>query len=256
MLEKILESKPHLSTKPFEKKIFMIYGPAGVGKSTFFSKFKNHLFLNTDPGLEFLKVRNIPIGSWKDFVKIVDELVEKRKDPLFKNVIIVIDLIDGVYSLCRKSILKRYGLSHETDTPYGKTFDIIKTEFQTVLAKLAAFYGIGFISHSREIEIKSRITSISKTQPTISGGAGKFVEGMCDFIGFCETSMTKEEKALGKRYITFTPTENLTAKDRAGLFPEKMPLDFNVVSNTYEKNFNKKFLETSSDKKKKIMKKK
>ena len=243
LLDKVMSVAPRISPSPFEKKKFLIYGPAGVGKSTFFSKFDNHLFLNTDPGLEFIAARNIPLDSWKDFKKTVDDLVDKAKsnDPAYKNLIVVIDLIDGVQALCRKAILSKYGLSHESDTAFGKTFDMVKTEFQTTIGRLAAWYGIGFISHSKDIEIKGRIDKLSKVVPTISGGAGKFVEGMCDFIGYCEMSTTKEEKALGDRYITFKPAEDLTAKDRAGLFPTKMPLDFDVVYDTYKVNFGKKF---------------
>lgn len=245
-LDDVMNTPPRISITPFEKKKFLIYGPAGVGKSTFFSKFKNHLFLNTDPGLEFLKVRSKSIESWKQFQKIVEELTVSSKEPAYKNLIVVLDLIDGLYTLCRKSVLTKYGLAHESDTPYGKTFDIVKTEFQSTISKLAANYGIGFISHSKETELKSRITTISKIHPTISGGAAKFIEGICDFIGYCETSTTKEEKQLGSRYITFTPNENLTAKDRAGLFPEKMPLDFDTVYNTYNKGFQAQYVQGKS----------
>lgn len=254
ILEKVMNTKPHISVTPFEKKKFLIYGPAGVGKSTFFSKFKNHLFLNTDPGIDFIKVRNIPITSWKQFKKLVEELVSyqapdsKFYDHRYDNMIIVLDLIDGLQALCRKSILNKYGLAHESDTPYGKTFDMVKSEFQTVIGSLAAVYGIGFISHAKDIEIKGRIDKLSKVVPTISGGAGKFVEGLCDFIGYCEVSTTKEEKALGPRYITFQPQEDLTAKNRGNLFPNKMPLDFDVVYDTYQKNFSKNFMSDSPSK--------
>lgn len=247
LLEEVMNTEPHISITPFEKKKFLIYGPAGVGKSTFFSKFKKHLFLNTDPGIDFIKTKNIPITSWKMFKKIVEELVAYQTpgsstyDKKYDNMIIVLDLIDGLQALCRKSILSKYGLSHESDTPYGKTFDMVKSEFQTTIASLAAVYGVGFISHAKDIEIKGRIDKLSKIVPTISGGAGKFVEGLCDFIGYCEVSTTKEEKALGSRYITFQPQEDLTAKDRGGVFPNKMPLDFDVVYETYQKNFEKKF---------------
>lgn len=237
LLEDVMSKVPEVSPGPFEKKKILIYGAPGVGKSTLFSKFANHLFLNTDPGLSFLKVRNIPIDSWKKFVKTVDELVLKSSESKYKDLIVVLDIIDGIYSLCRKSVLQRYGLAHESDTPYGKTYDIVKQEFQTTLSKLAAHFGIGFISHSKDVEIKSRITSITKTLPTISGGAFEYLKGICDFIGYCEASTTKEEKALGERYITFTITENLMAKDRAGIFPEKMPLDFKTIYETYQKNY-------------------
>lgn len=251
LLNDVMNQEPHISVSPFEKKKFLIYGPAGVGKSTFFSKFKKHLFLNTDPGIDFIKTRNIPITSWKMFKKIVEELVayqtpgSKTYDPKYDNMIIVLDLIDGLQALCRKSILNKYGLSHESDTPYGKTFDMVKSEFQTTIASLAAVYGIGFISHAKDIEIKGRIDKLSKIVPTISGGAGKFVEGLCDFIGYCEVSTTKEEKALGPRYITFQPQEDLTAKNRGDVFPDKMPLDFDVVYETYQRNFRKNFGSTS-----------
>lgn len=260
-LDKVMSSEPKISPAPFEKKKFLIYGPAGVGKSTFFSKFKNHLFLNTDPGLEFIKTRNIPITSWKQFKKLVEELVAKQTiggphyDKAYDNMIVVIDLIDGVQALCRKSILNKYGLAHESDTPYGKTFDMVKSEFQTVIGSLAAVYGVGFISHAKDIEIKGRFDKLSKIVPTISGGAGRFVEGMCDFIGYCEMSTTKEEKALGDRYITFKPAEDLTAKDRAGVFPNKMPLDFDVVFNTYQTNFEEKYNSAASSKGSKVVKK-
>lgn len=246
-LDNVVNSIPKISTTPFEKKKFLIYGDAGLGKSSFFAKFNNHLFLNTDPGLEFIKTRNIPITSFKKFKDIIKELIDKQTkgsstyNEKYNNMIIVIDLIDGIQMLCRKSILNKYGLAHESDTPYGKTFDMVRSEFQSVLAPLAALYGIGFISHAKDIEIKGRFDKLAKRVPTISGGAGKFVEGMCDFIGYCEMSTTKEEKLLGDRYITFQPKEDLTAKDRANLFPNKLPLDFDVVYETYQTNFAKKY---------------
>lgn len=250
-IESIFDKEPTISVSPFEKKKFLIYGPAGVGKSTFFSKFKKHIFLNTDPGLDFIKVRNMPIVSWKSFKKTAEQLIAFQTpggaeyDKKFDNSIIVIDLIDGLWTLCRKAVLTQAGYSHESDGEWGKGHDLVKKEFQTQIASLAAVYGVGFISHDKNIEIKGRLSRISKTVPSITGNVGKFIEGLCDFIGYCEVSSTKAEKELGDRYITFRPTEELTAKDRAGLFPEKMPLDFDVVYSTYQKNFGRKYNSSS-----------
>lgn len=245
LVTKVMSKEPAFDNVTFSKMKFLIYGPAGVGKSTFFSKFNNHLFLNTDPGLALIKTRHIPIVSWKDFKKIVEELVSYQNpqsdkyDSKYDDIIIVLDLIDGLRDLCRKSVLARMGWAHESEGDYGKGHDMVLHEFKTVISNLCAYYGVGFISHSKDIQIRGRIDRLSKVVPSISGKVGNFIEGLCDFIGYCDVSTTKSEKELGERYITFLPVEDLTAKNRGGVFPEKLPLDFFVVRDTFNTNVKK-----------------
>lgn len=238
-LKSILKSTPTLVKKPFEKLKIFIHGPAGVGKSTLFSKFDNHLFLNTDQGLDFLKVRKIPIESWKTFKTIANDLIKNHGRKEYNNLFIVIDLIEGLYLLCRKYVLALHGLSHESDAGYGKGHDLVKMEFRTIISSLAVLYGMGFISHSREVTIKSRLSEITKIQTMLPTEISKFIEGLCDYVGYCEFSLTKEEKKLGKRYITFNGNENLLAKTRSNekdSFPDKMSLDLDVIKKCYDAN--------------------
>lgn len=233
----VLPTKQTLEGARFSQLKWLVYGPPGIGKSTFFSKATDGarapLFLNTDPGLRFIKTIKHPITSWSQFSSVVDTLVNK---PTAHYSIVVLDTVDILFRMCRKFVCDRENINHVSELEYGKGSDMVRDQFELQIAKLALLdqhgTGLAFISHSKDVEVRGRAIRTSKIVPTMQNAAYGIVAPLCDVIGYAGFTVTKADEAnpdgIG-RVVHFNPDETHEAKDRTGMLPEKCKLDFNVV---------------------------
>lgn len=232
-----LPTKPVLRGAKFNQLKWMVYGASGIGKSTFFSKMADGdrlpIFLATDPGHSFMKVISMPIYSWKNFSDAVDTLVAKPS-PVYS--IVVLDTVDILFRMCRKYVCEREGINHVSELEWGKGTDMVRDLFELQIAKLALLdrhgIGLGFISHSKDVEVRGRAIRTSKVMPTLQNAAYGIVAPLCDVIGMAGFKVTKADAANPdglERIIQFAPDETVDAKDRTGLLPAACKLDFDVI---------------------------
>ena len=221
----------------FSQLKFLVYGCPGIGKSTFFSKAvdgdRSPLFLQTDPGLRFIKAYKQPILSWGSFTQAVDALVNK---PSNRYSMVVLDTVDILFRMCRKFVCDREGINHVSELEWGKGGDMVRDQFDLQIAKLSLLdqsgTGLAFISHSKDVEVRGRAVKTSKVVPTMMNGAYAAIAPLCDVIGYAGFSVekvTKENPDGIGRVIHFAPDETYDAKDRTGMLPAKCALDFDVV---------------------------
>lgn len=199
----------------------LLYGPGKFGKSTLASQIdpEHTLFLATEAGLGGLEVFAQPIGSWEDFRKAGAELAE-RKHPFTT---LVIDTIDVLHKMCSDFVCASLGIKHPSDLEYGKGWAAVNDEFQLRIGKLCALgYGVWFISHSTQKEIKSRVGSITKTTWTISGKSGEWLEGFVDYILLGAFIQGDDDQDV--RVLRTKATETYEAGGRRPL-PDPLPLD-------------------------------
>lgn len=221
---------------------WLLYGPPGIGKSTFFSKAvdgaRKPLFLFTDPGLRFIKAYKKPVMSWRDFKKIVEESIVAANPRIYSMV--VLDTIDLLFRMCRKDVCAKKNISHVSDLEWGKGYDLVRDEFEQVVALLARWCddhetGLAFISHAKDIEIRGRTVKTNKIVPTLPKQGSDIILPLCDIIAYAGYTTEKADNAgeLG-RVVMFEPDETVEAKDRTGLLPSKCKLDFDVVKECLE----------------------
>lgn len=232
-----LPTKQTLEGSKFSQLKWLIYGPPGIGKSTFFSKAideeRKPLFLNTDPGLRFIKAIKQPISSWSQFTNVVDTLVAK---PSGLYSIVVLDTVDILFRMCRKFVCDREGINHVSELEWGKGTDLVRDQFELAITKLALLdqhgTGLAFISHSKDVEVRGRAIRTSKIMPTMQNAAYGIIAPLCDVIGYAGFTVTKADESnpdgIG-RVVHWNPDETHEAKDRTGMLPEKCKLDFDVV---------------------------
>jgi hypothetical protein len=98
-LEKVTvgrKSKPHL---------ILVYGPDGVGKTSFGAGAPNPIFLGTEDGTDFLDVARFPSpANWLDVIESIKELISKEHQ--FKT--LVIDSLDWLEPLLWRQICEDY----------------------------------------------------------------------------------------------------------------------------------------------------
>lgn len=180
------------------KKIY-IYGAPFSGKSYLANEFPDPLFLSTDGNYT-----NLPKGipphvdikdvvtvdgritrrtyAWEVFKEVLVELEKKQND--FET--IVLDLVEDVYESCRQYMFNKLNIQHESDSGYGKGWDMIKTEFLTQMKKLMTldYENIILISHedvSKDLTKKSG-DKITMVKPIVGDKIANKLAGMTDIV--------------------------------------------------------------------------
>lgn len=200
----------------------LLYGMPKVGKSTLAASLDpdHTLFLATEPGLGGLETFQQPIASWADFGRTCKELSEEEHD----YTMVVIDTLENLVLFCRDATMKELGVNHPSDLEWGKGWDAVTGKFKMGVSFLASLgMGVWFVDHAKDVEIKQRVGTITKTMPTTTGKPRDFILGFVDHILFA----TVEHSDDGPLHVVRTkPSENWEAGTRikAGL-PDPLPMD-------------------------------
>jgi hypothetical protein len=216
------------SLDPSKAKI-MLYGMPKIGKTTFASQWDdNTLLIAAEPGYGGIEAFVQPVITWEEFRAVGAALAQGEHE--FTTV--VIDTTDELFRMCQDYVQREHGFKHPSDLDYGKGWSILADEFRLRVGKLAGLgYGVIFISHAKDEEVKQRVGTINRAVPTLSGQAGKFLTGFVDLILFA----TMETDADGEhRVVRTAPSENWSAGGRVTL-PDPLPLDATVVREALEK---------------------
>ena len=93
----------------------VVYGPEGIGKSTFASQFPDPLFIDTEGSTKKLGVNRYPKPtSWEMLNNEVRDVITSKNCKT-----LVIDTIDWAEQLCLRSICDRYQKKGIEDFGYG-----------------------------------------------------------------------------------------------------------------------------------------
>lgn len=211
----------------------LIYGPPGIGKSTFADGFDDTLFADCEGGLKWLDSPNrVPIDSWRTFKTLVDDLaagkpIKCADGKMLKPKHVTTDTVDILWILCTQYICKKHGFEHPADESFGKGFQVLRYEFQSVLAKLNVHQSLGkiYISHSKVMEQRGRGNATTKKiVPSIPGSACAVILPMVDIIAYAGQDIV-DNTIMSDRALLTHPQEDLEAKDRTGRLPRLLPLD-------------------------------
>lgn len=224
------------------KKNVWIYGEPFTGKTTLASKFPNVLMLNTDGNYKYVDSPVLPLVdekvaegnltkvkafAWETFKKATNELSNKSGNT-FET--IVVDLVEDLYESCRTYIFNREGIKHESDSGFGKGWDMVKTEFLSEIRRFMNLdYNIVLISHedsSKDITRKSgdKLTSV---KPNINDKVANKLAGMVDIV--CRT-FVDENKYL----ISFKTDEVVFGGGRIKIEAKEIKNDYDTfIKNVY-----------------------
>lgn len=225
------ETKTTPTTDP-NKLTYLIYGPSGIGKTTFCSKLDAALFLDTEKGSKLQNVYSVPIPDWSTFQKVIDEITTRKHQ--FKN--IIIDTVGKLVTYCTRHCCDKYGITHPSEAEWGKGWDLIKKEFDYPINRLQhSGFGVWFVSHENVRLIKNPLgNDYDFTETDLPNFLKKAIQSLCDYTFFCVIEQQHEKDQNGKiigiktsRIIKTKPAKNYLAKDRTvnSPLPETLPLD-------------------------------
>ncbi len=200
----------------------LLHGPPKIGKSTIANSFPNAMFVAAEEGLKFLEAYKVGIKKWEDFMELRQKIQKEKHS--FKT--IVIDTASALFKLCEDYVCRKHNIEHPSDEEWGKGWSFLRDSFQKEISPLASpdtkgriRYGLLFLGHSKEVEVKGRVTKTKRTVCDLSGTARKVLLPMVDCIGYCGFSSDKYGEPTKKRIVIFAPSETIEAGDRTGKLP-------------------------------------
>lgn len=228
--------------QPNKRKIWL-YGAAFSGKTTMLDQAPTPLNLNTDGNIEFVTMPYIHIKdqvtvegrqtkrkfAWEVFKETIAELEKNQNE--FKT--IIVDLLEDTREMCRIYKYDEMGIQHESDSGFGKGWDIIKTEYLSTIRRLfnLDYENIVVVSHediSKDITKKNG-QNITRISPNIQDAIANKVAGMVDIVA---RVLVEDD---GSRTLNFKSNEVIFGGGRLkGIKETSIPLDWNELMKVYE----------------------
>jgi hypothetical protein len=169
--------------KRLEEVNWVLYGDAGIGKTSLAAMFPSAYFLFFEPGGKGLRLNKSECYLWTEFRADVSLLCGREGRP-FQTV--VFDIVDTAYDRCFEYVCKRDGMQHPNDKGWGEGWKAIRKEFESQILRLsAAGKSLVFLSHADDKRFQTRSgREYQKIVPSMGGQAWDFIGGFCDVIGF------------------------------------------------------------------------
>ena len=208
----------------FKHQRFGMLGLAGIGKSEFWAQDEQALFLNTEGGLNALKVFEIPIRSWQDIRDSYSALKASVDKGEFPYSVIVIDTIDRLIDYAQEEVVnrtkefyKKIEINSIGDVPNGAGWFKQKEMVMGFLSRLELLpCAIAYIAHLDVKRIKETTGEYDKATISVGGSLGD------DLLAFTDHTMHIESHRIGDRIqrVVYTiPTQSREAKSRGGMIP-------------------------------------
>ncbi len=233
---------------PCAKKV-LIYGPEGIGKSTFASRFPAPLFIDTEGSTKEMDVSRTPVpSSWEMLLEQVAYV--KQHADICRT--LVIDTLDWAEQMCVKSICDKHGKSGIEDFGYGNGYVYAKEEFGKLLNRLEEVVrgGIHIVvtAHAQmrkfeqpdemgsydRWELKLGKKTTSQTSPLVKEWADMVLFANYKTFSVAVDDKGKKYKAQGGARVMYTSHHPCwDAKNRYGL-PDEMPFEYSGIASIIE----------------------
>ena len=245
VLNMALPSINRVEVEKTSKKKIWIYGQPYSGKTTFADQAPTPLNLNTDGNVKYVTMPRLAIKdevttegrhikrkfAWEIFKEAILDL-EKGSD--FET--IVVDLLEDTYEHCRLYVFDKNNIEHESDSGYGKGWDLVRTEYLSTIKRLLNLdYNIILISHedtSEDLTKKSgdKITSI---KPNLNKKVSNKIAGMVDLVARLVVDGDK-------RTLNFKSDEVVFGGGRLqGVKTTEIPLSWDALCEVYDEAIGK-----------------
>ena len=220
----------------------VLYGPEGIGKSTFASHFPNPVFIDTEGGTKRLNVARLPQPtSW---AMLLDEVAEVRKGSIPCGTL-VIDTADWAERLCIQAVCAKAKVNGIEDFGYGKGYTYVKEEFGKLLDALEevlqAGHNVVVLAHAAitKFEQPDAVGNYDRWSMKTSKQVAPLLREWCDMLLFANYKTVVEKvgdgknaksKASGGRRVLYTAHHPCwDAKNRFDL-PEEVPFDYASIA--------------------------
>ena len=227
----------------------VVYGPEGIGKTTFASQFPCPVFIDTEGSTRTMDVmRTDKPQSW---AQLMGQVQYFRENPEVCGTL-VIDTADWAEQLCMAAICGKYGTKGIEDFGYGKGYVYLREEFGKLLNELSALTekGVNAVvtahARMRKFEQPDELGAYDRWELKLDKNTAPLVKEWADMVLFANYKTTVvnvdgqgaakgRNKVQGGRRVMYTSHNPCwDAKNRHGL-PEELPFEFGAIAHVLEK---------------------
>lgn len=232
-------SKGPKSNKPVK---CVVYGPEGIGKSTFAAAFPDPLFIDTEGSTDLMDVKRFDRApNWPTLLLQVQAV--KQNPNVCRT--LVLDTADWAERMCEDLVCRRGNQESIEGFGYGKGYTMVKEEFAKMLDLLTDVNGLGIniviTAHAiiRKFEKPEEMGAFDRYELKAGNKAGNQIAAilkewadMVLFANYMETvvDVDGKKKVQGGRRVMYTqhaPTWD--AKNRYGL-AMMLPFEFQQIA--------------------------
>lgn len=233
---------------PCAKKV-VIYGPEGIGKSTFAAQFPDPVFIDTEGSTKDMDVARFEKpSSWPMLMEQVRYV--KANPSICKT--LIIDTADWAEQMCVADVCARYGKRGVEDFGYGNGYVYAKEEFGRFLNALEevveASINVVLTAHAQlrkfeqpdelgaydRWEMKLGKKTSSQTTPLVKEWADMVLFANYKTWTIATDDKGKKHKAQGGARVMYTAHHPCwDAKNRYGL-PDEVPFEYDQIRHIIE----------------------
>ncbi len=216
-----------------------VYGPEGIGKSTFASQFPDPLFIDTEGSTKHMDVARLPRPS--SWTMLIEQVKYVKNNPNICKTL-VIDTADWAELLCIDDICARFKKGGIEEFGYGKGYVYLAEEFGRLLNLLEDLIETGInvvlTAHAqmRKFEQPDEMGAYDRWELKLQKKTAPMVKEWADIVLFAnyktyvvKTDDNKNKAQGGKRVMYTSHHPCWDAKNRHNL-PEELPLDYNQIA--------------------------
>lgn len=232
-----------IQNKPLK---IVVYGPEGIGKTTFASRFPDPLFIDTEGSTARMDVARTETPS--SLAMLTAQLTEIRDTPPAGFRTLVLDTIDWAERLCIRTVCEKAGKSGIEDFGYGKGYSYVFEEMGRIMTLLdeIAERGMNIVINAhaavRKFEQPDEMGAYDRWELKLINSARcnscAMVKEWADMVLFATYKTYavavdkegKKNKARGGERVMYTAHDPCwDAKNRFGLAPV-LPFDFAQIA--------------------------
>lgn len=227
-----------------------IYGPEGIGKSTFASKFPDPVFIDTEGSTKDMDVARLPVPS--SWTMLLEEVRYVISNPNICKTLII-DTADWAEQMCITAVCDKYQKTGIEEFGYGKGYTYVQEEFGKLLNLLSDVIekGVNVVltAHAkmRKFEQPDEMGAYDRWEMKLSKQVAPIVKEWADMVLFAnyktivvnvdgQGAAKGKNKAQGGKRVMYTTHHNCwDAKNRYGL-EDEVPFDFAAIAHIFQLN--------------------
>lgn len=233
---------------PTAKKV-VIYGPEGIGKSTFASRFPEPVFIDTEGSTKALNVVRVNVHGWKDIKDAATEIILGRAGVPCRT--LVLDTADWAEAMCADYVCTQNRWNSLSSPGYGTGY---RVNWETFKELIEIFNGA--IANNINVVITAHAFMRKFEQPDEAGAYDRWemklqnspkaniaatVKEWADMVLFANYRVIVSDKdkqgkgkAQGGRRVMYASHHPCwDAKNRYGL-PDMMDFDYQAIAGIIE----------------------